>query len=70
LYDARSFLWFFDYTQRRNCTYRPAIFPIFQFHAGKGRPHLFEWNFSGVSCRHHSRAVCHLLAKNGRIHSG
>jgi len=25
LYDARSFLQLSDYTQRRNCSYRPAI---------------------------------------------
>ena len=30
-------------------------------------PHLFELNFSGVSRRHHRRAVSHLLAKNGIV---
>jgi hypothetical protein len=70
LYDARSFLEFADYTQLSDCSYRPANFHIFQFHVGKRRSHLFEWNFSGVSCCHHSRAVPHLLAKNGRIDSG
>ncbi len=38
LYDARSFLRLSDYTQRGNCTYRPAISRIFLIHLGK-RPH-------------------------------
>ena len=35
LYDARSVLQLSDYTQRCNCSYRPAIFHVFQFPAGK-----------------------------------
>ncbi len=33
LYDARSVLQLSDYTQRRNGSYRPAIFRIFQIHS-------------------------------------
>jgi len=38
LYDARSFLQLCDYTQRGNCTYRPATSHIFQIHSGKRPP--------------------------------
>jgi len=40
LYDARSFLQLFDYTQRGNGSYRPAISPVFQIHSGKRPPAL------------------------------
>ncbi len=38
LYDARSFLELSDYTQRGDCSYRPAISRIILIHIGK-RPH-------------------------------
>ena len=57
LYDARSSLYFADYTQLSDGPYRPAISHILQFPTGKSRWHMFEWNFSGIPCRHHSRAV-------------
>src|SRR5206468_8650516 len=39
-------------------------------HLGERLLHLVEWNFASISCRHHSRAVTHLLAEYGRIHPG
>jgi len=62
--------------QLSNVAYGPVIFHIFQninFVAipdGKCSPDLCEGNLSGVSSRHRSGAVTHLLAKHGGIDSG
>ena len=63
LYDARSFFQRSDYTQRRDCSYRPAIFHIFQFPAGKRCPYLLEGDFSLISCRHPSGVLLRELAR-------